>query len=322
MNLNMSKIPTLAICSPSFSANPILVQEVLAICPDAKINYAGMRFAGDELVKFIQGFEAALVGTEKITADIFKRCPDLEFIGRYGVGCDNIDQVAMQAAGVSMGWQGGVNRRSVAEMALVFLNGLARNMFFSGYALKQGRWEKHGGQQLSGKTVGIIGCGFTGSELIKMLEPFKCQLLICDILEKSEFINERLTRGDKIEQVDQERIFKEADFISLHVPLTDLTRYLISKENLSKMKKGAFLVNTSRGGVVNQDALAQALKNGSLAGAALDVFEEEPPTDLDFLALPNLMVTPHIGGNAYEAVLNMGRSAIEGVRDYFNIQSG
>ncbi|MCB1174166.1 MAG: hypothetical protein KDK39_11390 [Leptospiraceae bacterium] len=312
----------LAVCSVSFSKNKALVDELRLVCPDLKINSAGERLGAERLLEYLKGVEIALIGTEMVDADLISKLSDLRFVAKYGVGTDNIDQEALKRAGIGFGWQGGVNKRSVAEMALTFLNGLARNIFFSGYQLKHGQWHKDGGFQLSGKKVGIVGCGHVGSDLIELLAPYRCPVLVCDILDKSSFIKVRQSAGDNIRQVDLKTVLRESDLISLHVPLTqdgpDATYNLLGAKNLAQLKKGAYLINTSRGGVVDQEALKMALldENHPLAGAALDVFTEEPPVDLELLELSNLMVTPHIGGNAYEAKLVMGRSAIEGIRQY------
>jgi len=219
---------------------------------------------------------------------------------------------AAKELGIAVGWTEGVNKRSASEQALGLMLGLSRNLFFSSFPLKEGRWEKEGGAFLTGKTVGIIGCGHIGTDLIYLLQPFKCKVFICDILDKSGVVD---TYG--VTQVSQENLLAEADIISLHVPLTELTQSMVNKEFLQKMKPTAYLINNSRGPVVNQKTLKNALREKKIAGAALDVFESEPPDDLEFLALPNLMVTPHIGGNANEAVLAMGRSSIRHLKEFF-----
>ena len=146
-----------------------------------------------------------------------------------------------------------------------------------------------------------------------MLQPFRCNVLINDIVEKN-----LITDTYGAVQVTKEDLIREADFISLHVPLTDLTHQLVNRSFLSQMKASAFLINTSRGPVVEQAALKHALQHKQIAGAALDVFELEPPDDLEFLGLPNLISTSHIGGSTEEAILAMGRSAIEHLRLFFS----
>jgi D-3-phosphoglycerate dehydrogenase len=190
--------------------------------------------------------------------------------------------------------------------------GLCRNIFASGFKLKHAEWKKNGGWQLTGKTVGVIGCGNIGSDIINLLTPLQCTLLVCDIIDKSEFCQEH-----NATQTSLENLVAKSDIVSLHVPLTSLTAKMVGKKFLNQMKPTAYLINTSRGDVVDQDVLKKTLMQGGIAGAALDVFAEEPPADEEFLSLPNLMVTPHIGGNAKEAVEAMGRAAIQHLVSFF-----
>jgi phosphoglycerate dehydrogenase-like enzyme len=173
---------------------------------------------------------------------------------------------------------------------------------------------RRGGQELSGKIVGVIGCGNVGQELVRLLQPFQCRLRVRDIAGRSEFC-----RQSGAVEMEFEELIAEADIVTLHVPLTEDTENLINKSVLEKMKPSAFLVNTSRGRVVNQEDLHKALVSGEIAGAGLDVYCEEPPTDIEFLQLSNLMVTPHIGGNAKEAVEAMGIAAIQNLVEYYNL---
>ncbi len=213
---------------------------------------------------------------------------------------------------MALGWTAGVNRRSVAELTLAFMLGLCHNVFRSGITLKQGRWAKDGGRMLQGKTVGIVGCGNIGQDVVRLLKPFDCTVWIRDILEMPAFCRQTGAVEKSFEEV-----LVGAEIISLHVPLTDETRCMIDAGALSRMRPDAFLINTSRGEVVDENALKQALLKNTLAGAALDVFFQEPPEDEQLLACPNLMVTPHIGGNAVEAVEAMARSAFGHLQKFF-----
>ena len=180
--------------------------------------------------------------------------------------------------------------------------------------LKRGVWHREGGQELTGKSIGIIGCGNVGQELVRLLQPFQCRIWVHDIADRSKFC-----RKFGAVETGFEEIIEEVDILTLHVPLTENTENLIDKSVLAKMKPSAFLVNTSRGRVVHQGDLHQALVSGEIAGAGLDVFWEEPPVETEFLQLPNLMVTPHIGGNSREAVEAMGRAAIQNLVEYFSL---
>ena len=304
--------PKIAVTSISFGKSAFLREELLRVFPNSFFNDGGHRLSGEELIEFLKDTPAAIVGTETIDDSILERTPKLKIISKYGVGLDNIDYDSLKRRNISLGWTGGVNQRSVSELTLCFMLGLCRNVFGSGFRLKQSAWDKNGGHQLSGKTVGIIGCGHIGSDVARLLSPLGCSLLVRDTIDKSNFCREQ-----RAEVASLEEVIERSDIITLHVPLTELTRQMVNKDFLQRMKSTAFLVNTCRGKVVDQKALKNALSQKIIAGAALDVFVEEPPTDVEFLSLPNLMVTPHIGGNAREAVEAMGRSAIDHLVAFF-----
>jgi len=303
----------IAVTAISFGKSARLRTELKQVFPNSFFNENGRRFNEAELIEFLKDADAAVVGVEPITDLVLSKTSQLKNISKYGVGLDSIDQEALKNRNIALGWTGGVNRRSVSELTLCFMIGLCRNVFRSGYSLKQSKWEKEGGCQLSGKTLGIIGCGNIGSDVIQLLAPLKCTLLVCDILDKSEFCQKH-----NATQINLENLITKSDLISMHVSHTPLTDKMVNHKFLDQMKPTSFLINTCRGNVVDQSALKNALIKGDIAGAALDVFAEEPPTDEEFLSLSNLMVTPHIGGNAKEAVEAMGRSAIDHLIAFFN----
>jgi phosphoglycerate dehydrogenase-like enzyme len=308
----MSSLPRIKVTTKSFSQNTVLNAELLCAFPNTDYNFTGYRFDEDELIEYLKDADGIILGLDPMTEKVIEALPRLKIIAKYGVGLDNVDVEYAMSKGKKIGWTGGVNKRSVAEQTLGFMLGLSRNMFNSGYKLKTGQWEKKGGWQLTGKTVGIIGCGHTGSEVLKVLQPFECELLVCDTLDKAD-----VAQKYKASQVDFDMLISKSDIISIHVPQTELTYHMINRNSLKTMKNTAFVINIGRGPVVEQDALKEALINNVIAGAALDVFEVEPPTDIEFLALPNLMVTPHIGGDSKEASLAMGRSAIGHLKAFF-----
>ena len=305
--------PQVAVTPPPICNSSILRNELSELFPQALFNDTGRYLTEDELIRFAGESEALLVGRDRITDKVLSALPQLKIVAKYGVGLDNIDQSALQKHQVELGWTAGVNRRSVAELTLSFMLGLCHNVFKGGWALKQGQWVKDGGRLLQGKTIGIVGCGNIGQEVVRLLKPFECQVWIRDILDKSEFCMEY---GAVEKSLDE--MLAGADIISMHVPLTQETRHMIDAARLARMRQTAFLINTSRGDVVDQEALKIALGKEAIAGAALDVFSQEPPEDAEFLACPQLMVTPHIGGNAVEAVEAMARAAFQHLKEYFS----
>ena len=305
--------PRIVVASPSFSSNPVLRRNLSAIFQDVKYNDTGKPVPRDELIAFMAGAEGAITGLDVINDPLLAALPELRIIAKYGVGLDMIDTDALRTRGVVLGWTSGVNRRSVSELALCFMIGLCRNVLASGHALKCGNeWLKKGGFQLSGKTVGIIGFGHIGQDVARLLAPFECRLLVNDMLDMGEACA-RLGAS----QVSFDELLAGADVVTLHVPLDISTRHMMNARAFAMMKPGAYLINTARGGVVAQKDLFEALRGGRLAGAAIDVFEEEPLADRELLGLPNLFGTAHIGGNAIEAVHAMGNSAIGHLREYF-----
>ena len=309
MNVKQSRI---RVTSRSFSRNPVLAEELLELFPDSVFNMDGPWAGLPNIVEFLSDADGVILGLEQMDLPILRKLSNIKIIAKYGVGLDNLDVNAAENLGIKVGWSGGVNKRSASEQAIGFMLGLSRNLFFSSFPLKKGEWVRGGGGFLTGKTIGIIGCGFVGTDVIYLLQPFNCKILICDLLNKSDVVD---TYG--VVQVSQDELLAESDIVSLHVPFTELTQNMVNEEFLNKMKPTAYLINNSRGLVVSQKALSKALQDNIIAGAALDVFETEPPVDSTFLALPNLMVTPHIGGSADEAILAMGRSAIRHLKEYF-----
>jgi len=298
---------------PIFYKSEPLKSKLSSLFTDAVYNQKTNYLSEEELVDFLKDADAAIIGRDPVTQDILNALPQLKMISKYGVGLDNLDLNAIKKRGIELAVTAGINKRSVAELTLSFMIGLCHNIFISAERMKRGEWIREGGQDLSGKTIGIIGCGNVGKEVIKLLKPFSCKILINDIEDRSKFCREQ----DAIE-TSFKLLIKESDIVSLHVPLTNLTRDMINHNVLKDMKVNAFLVNTSRGPVVNSSHLHKALVSKEILGAALDVFCPEPPDDIEFLQLPQLMVTPHIGGNSIEAVEAMGQAAIDNLLRYFN----
>ena len=293
------------VTSRSFSRHPVLKHELMELFPDTVFNTDGPSTGLTDIVEFLQDADGVILGLEQMDRQVLQQLNNLKIIAKYGVGLDNLDVNATEELGIAVGWTGGVNKRSASEQALGFMLGLCRNLFFSSFPLKEGKWQKVGGRLLSGSCVGVIGCGHIGTDVVHLLQPFNCRILICDLVDKSGVVD-----AYGVTQVPLEKLLPEADMVSLHVPLTELTHFMVNDEFLQQMKPLAHLVNNSRGPVVNQQALKKALQQKTIGGAALDVYESEPPDDLEFLSLPNLMVTPHIGGNANEAVHALGSSTI------------
>jgi phosphoglycerate dehydrogenase-like enzyme len=303
----------IVVTTRAFSNNEYLRKVLLESFPNAKFNTKGKKLAGVNLVDFIADADAAIIGLEFIDAEVLSKLSHIKMIAKYGVGLDNINIPDCESYNVTIGWEAGVNRLSVAEMALGFMLGLSRNLYRTSYQLSKGKWNKSGGYQLSEKTIGIIGVGNIGKELIRLLKPFNCKLLVNDIIDQSSYYHQ-----NNLIHVSKEELLAKSDIVSVHTPLNDEMSNFFDYNKFNTFKEESYFINTARGGLVVQNDLKLSLKEGLIAGAAIDVYDDEPPTDMDLLQVENLINTPHIGGNANEAVINMGLSAIKKLVQYFN----
>ena len=246
-----------------------------------------------ELPKIIADYDALIIrSATKAKGDLLSNAKKLKVIGRAGEGLDNVDFQKANELGIKVLNTPHVSYMSVAELTIGYILALARNIVQGTASLREGKWEKEQlmGTEVNGKTLGIIGCGYIG----KTVERLAISLGM-KVLGVEECVYDRFIPIDEM--------LPEADFITVHVPLTPNTKHLISTNEFNKMKDGVMNVDCSRGGVVDQEALYQALVSGKVRAAALDVFEEEPPTNSKLLKLSNVIATPHIGAQTKEAQL-------------------
>ena len=300
----------IAVAARSFARNPVLRIELAEKYPDVTFSESARLLEGAALLKLLRGHDRAIIGLECIDDSVLAELPELKVISKYGVGLDGLDLPALERHGVKLAWTGGVNRRSVAELTLAFAIALLHRIPETSVALRGGDFQKLVGRQLTGRVVGIIGCGFVGKDLVSLLAPFGCRVLAHDIRDYAEFY-----AAHGVEAVSLDRLLSEADVVTLHVPLDDSTRGMIGAPQMARMQKGACLINAARGGLVDEAALMDAVSSGHLDGAACDVFQREPDANPDLLALPAFLGTPHIGGSTAEAQLAMGRAAIAGLEE-------
>jgi phosphoglycerate dehydrogenase-like enzyme len=302
----------IVVTSPSFSSNKILQKEIYQYFPYTKLNLDGKRFNKNELIEYIKDADAIIVGLEPIDEEVLHSCPNLKIVSKYGVGLNNIDLYACKKRDITIGWTGGVNKLSVAEMTLGYMLMLVRNLFLTSNQLKNDIWNKSGGFQLSEKKIGIIGVGYIGKEVIRLLKPFNCKILVNDIINQEKYYKE-----NNLKEVSKEEIFKTCDVVSIHTPFDDTTNNLIDRKVFEMMRNSSFIINSARGGIINEEDLKYALQNNLISGAAIDAYIVEPPIDKELLTLDNLICTPHIGGNSKEAVEAMGLSAIKHLVEFF-----
>ncbi len=258
--------------------------------------------------------EALIVrSATKVTAELLDKAPRLRAVGRAGVGVDNIDLEAATKRGVLVMSTPGGNAVSVAEHTFALMLALARQVPRLDKAIHEGRWEKSSaaGTEVRGKTLGLIGLGRIGSEVAVRADAFDMRVLGYD-----PFISEAAAREINVELVTLDALLAESDFISLHTALSPQTQNLVNAESIKKMKTGARIINAARGELVDESALAAAIKSGKLGGAAVDVFNEEPPKNSPLIGLANVIGTPHVAGSTTEAQEEVGTQVAVQIRDY------
>ncbi|AGW88911.1 MULTISPECIES: hydroxyacid dehydrogenase [Cupriavidus] len=269
-----------------------------------------------ELLGALPGAHALIVRNRtQVDAALLERAPALRVVGRLGVGLDNIDVEACRERGIRVIPAAGANARSVAEYVVTTAAMLLRGAYASSAELAAGQWPRarlSEGREALGKTLGLVGFGDIGRQAAALAQAFGMQVVACDPMLASD---DPVWARTGVRSVSLDTLLAQADAVSLHVPLVAATRHLIDAQRIAGMKPGAVLINTARGGVVDEAALAQALRDGHLAGAALDVFEREPlPADSVLAGVPNLILTPHIGGVTREANVRVSMMIAQQVR--------
>ncbi len=269
------------------------------------INPLGRKLKEDELAELAQGYEILIAGTEPITAKVMDAAPSLKLIARVGIGLDNVDLQAARERGIQVSYTPEAPSTAVAELTVAQMLALLRMTNRADRGLRQGVWKRWTGRRLALMTVGIVGMGRIGKLVARHLAGFGTRILANDLVPDRAFAS---ARG--IEWVDKEILYRTADVITLHVPLTSQTREMISAREMAMMKPGVLLVNTARGGIVHEADLAEALRTERLGGAAIDVFEREPYSG-ELAALENCLMTCHMGSCSDDCRLRMEVEATE-----------
>jgi phosphoglycerate dehydrogenase-like enzyme len=301
----------IAVATEMVARHPGMREVMLAAIPDAKLNETGVRFGEAELIEFLRDADAAIVGFEPVTARVLGALPGLKIISKYGNGCENIDFHALQQHKIRFGYTWGVNKLAVAELTLgLMLSGLRWIMPLN-VAMRAGERPRYrNGRFLTGRVVGIHGCGNIGKEVVRLLKPFGCRILACDIKDYADFY-----RQHDVTPVSFDDLLARAEVLTLHLPKTKATRNLYARDVLRRLRPDCVLVNTCRGGIVDEDALLERLESGELAAACFDVFNVEPAANDRLLRHPNMLATPHIGASTEETRLILVRAAIRGLTE-------
>jgi D-3-phosphoglycerate dehydrogenase len=247
-----------------------------------------------------------IAGLDEITRSVIAAAPRLKVIARYGVGVDNVDLEAARERGIVVTNTPGANASSVAELTIGFILALARQILVADRGTRNGDWPRLEGWAIEGKTVGLLGLGAIGKCVAIRLQGFGCQVIAYD-----PYLDTTFAAAHQIEPCSMEQVLARSDVVSLHLPLMPQTKNVVDVDFLAQMKPGAFLINTARGELIDEAALLAALQSGHLRGAALDALASEPPPpDHPFFALPQVIITPHMGAHADSAITAMGRAAI------------
>jgi D-3-phosphoglycerate dehydrogenase len=270
------------------------------------INPLGKKLTEDELAEMVKDFDVIIAGTEQITNRVMENGKNLKMISRVGIGLDNVDLLAAERRGIKVSYTPDAPAPAVAELTLGLMLTMLRSVHVSNLQMHNGCWNRYFGRRIAEVTIGIIGVGRIGERVLNRLSAFGTpRLLLNDTLPRSE-----IDRKFKVEWVTKEEIYKQADVISFHLPLTTKTKNMVRKEHLKMMKSDAVLINTARGGIVNEDDLYDVMKEGHLSGASIDVFVQEPYAG-KLCEIERCILTAHMGSMSVDCRTRMEREATE-----------
>ena len=304
-------IKQLGVSAATPCSHPVMRQIILDTYPDARLVDDERITDEDRLIEYLSGCDAAIVGFEPLTDKVLSALPDLKIVAKFGAGCETIDFDALKAHGVRFGYTFGVNKLSVAELTLSFMINALRWVTPLNQSMRAGERPRYrNGELLTGRTVGVHGCGNIGKEVIGLLKPFNCTILSCDVKEYPEFYAEH-----EVIAVSFDELLERSEVLTLHLPKTQSTRGLYTREVLERMRPEAVLVNTCRGEIVDEEALADRLETEALRAACFDVFAVEPAENDRLLNLPNFLATPHIGASTEETRVAMAEAALRGLTE-------
>lgn len=305
---------TIVVCSPSFCKNKQLVNNLNSkLGQTFNIRYTNCKteLLQQELIEELKNAHYAVIGKENINATTIHSAKSLKGIAKWGVGLDKIDLRACNKFNIKVSWKPGVNAESVAEFTLGLMINLLRNITITSEKLHSNIWYKNGGTRLSRKKVGIVGFGNIGKRVAELCRAFKCDVSVCDINPTK--LTTAKEKGFKILKLEE--LLGYVDIITFHIPLNKKNLSLIGHKEFDLIASKTFIINTSRGEIIDEKELIKSLKSRRIAGAALDVYHNEPNINPDLLKLKNLITTPHIAGNSQEAALAMGAAVIDGLHD-------
>ena len=317
---DMNSLETVAVASRSFSANQELVKVLQKKYSNIILNETGKTLKGNDLENFLIKADKAIIGIEDISKELLAKLPNLKVISKYGVGLNNLDMDALKSQGIMLGFKPGVNKQSVAELALTLTLISLRKIHTNHSQIIAGEWSQKKGYELFGKTIGLLGFGNIGQKFASLLRPFNCKIVFFDekVFSENELASVCKDLGldvNLIEQNELKSVLKKADILSLHLPLSNVTENLISMHELQYLKSSITIINTARGNIINEQDLHGFLSAHPNAFAAFDVYAQEPAIGNPLFNLPNFFGTSHRSSLTYEGVNDMGLAAIAGLDD-------
>ena len=287
--------------------NKAAQDKLAAFAGEVTYNPHGRPLTAEEIPEMLAGCDGYIAGLDYITAGAIQAAPEtLRVISRYGAGVDRVDLSAARDRGITVTNTPGTNATAVCELAFGLMLSLARGIPELDHAVKQGEWPRRNGIELCGKTLAVLGLGAIGRKLAARAQAFGMEVCAYD-----PYVDEGYARAAGIEVCDLITAIGRADFISLHMPLTKDTKHILGSDEIASMRDGVYIVNTARGGLIDEDAAHEALTSGRIAGLGLDVFESEPVSASPLLKLDSVITTPHAGAHTREAVGGMGMMAVE-----------
>lgn len=270
-------------------------------------NDLGIPLKGAQILERLEGCDAYIAGVDYITADVIERMPScLRVISRYGVGVDRVDLEAARRCAIPVTNTPGANSTAVCELAFALMLCAARNVPQLHEAVTLGQWPRSEGIELAGKTLGIVGLGAIGKRLARRARAFEMEVMAYD-----PYFDQAFADANGVQNVDLDTLFQKSDVVSLHVPLNAQTQHMVDAQRIAEMRDGAIIINTARGGLIDEAAAAEAVRSGKLGGLGLDAFAQEPLLDSPLKGLPNVIFTPHTGAHTREAVAQMGLMSVQ-----------
>ncbi len=291
---------------PFGAVDPRPIEMLVAAGIDYVVNPLNRRLQENELYDLVSDFDILIAGTEPITDKVINKASQLKLISRVGIGLDSVDLNACRMKGIKVSYTPDAPAPAVAEMSIGLMLTVARSLQVANLDMHNNKWQRYYGRRLSEMTIGVVGCGRIGSRVLNLLTPFQPRRILLNRIKNEVPLGGALD----IELATKDSILAESDILTLHVPLTPKTKNWIDVADLTKMQDGSYLLNTSRGGIVNEIAVAEALRSGKLLGAAIDVFESEPYQG-DLCDLPNCNLSCHMGSMSYDCRRRMEIEATE-----------